>query len=404
MKLSAPSQGVASTSSGSSGTDADAWHKTADSFGGTSGYTIGTADGNALTIKTNNVSLQKFEAGAAPSIYLGNSLSKAYAGFGTVLQYRRTDAWANLCIVCDQDGSGGQGTGESLLSLNNDTGAGLVLNAIGSVYAGSVFNSKVSVGGQARVITGGGLTSLCIGGLDATVPVWIVGDTAKTPMAKVNRESSYTVLNVYGSGSDDVKIALFDSGAYATPTAVWESLNGDVYFTTVTSAKSMFLRTNAGARITLTDSGIDFNASVVTRFWNQTLNTNDSVGHYVRNANAGNIASAQSYWYSETANITISAHSSGFTTSHGRAANDTCLFADGASLKLITITGGTAPIVLMPGETEMLRVTTDSKISVFGATPVVKQTVSGAKLPSDTVLASLLTALSNYGFITDSST
>ena len=51
----------------------------------------------------------------------------------------------------------------------------------------------------------------------------------------------------------------------------------------------------------------------------------------------------------------------------------------------------------------MLQLNTDNKIGFFAATPVVKQTVSGAK-GSNAALGSLLTALANFGLITDSTT
>ncbi|SRR6266566_922942 len=43
-------------------------------------------------------------------------------------------------------------------------------------------------------------------------------------------------------------------------------------------------------------------------------------------------------------------------------------------------------------------------LGFFAATPAAKQTVAGAKLPADAVIASLLTALAAYGLITDSTT
>lgn len=53
------------------------------------------------------------------------------------------------------------------------------------------------------------------------------------------------------------------------------------------------------------------------------------------------------------------------------------------------------------GTAELMRWKTGSLISVFGATPVGKQTVSGSR-GSNAALASLLTALAAFGWITDS--
>lgn len=45
-----------------------------------------------------------------------------------------------------------------------------------------------------------------------------------------------------------------------------------------------------------------------------------------------------------------------------------------------------------------------SGLGFFGTSPAAKPTVTGAKLPSDTVMASLLTALAALGLITNSTT
>lgn len=47
---------------------------------------------------------------------------------------------------------------------------------------------------------------------------------------------------------------------------------------------------------------------------------------------------------------------------------------------------------------------TGKGVGFYGGSPVVQPTVTGAKLPSDVVLASLLTALAAQGLIVDSST
>jgi len=56
------------------------------------------------------------------------------------------------------------------------------------------------------------------------------------------------------------------------------------------------------------------------------------------------------------------------------------------------------------GSSPIIQATHDTKLGFFAAPPIAKPTVTGAKLPSDVVMASLLTALKNLGLITDSTT
>jgi hypothetical protein len=65
--------------------------------------------------------------------------------------------------------------------------------------------------------------------------------------------------------------------------------------------------------------------------------------------------------------------------------------------------GGTTSIQLTDSSSATIFLS-PSLVGFFSAAPVGKQTVTGVKLPSDVVMASLLTALANLGLITDSTT
>ncbi len=100
--------------------------------------TIGTTDANTLTVLTNGNPWMQF--GTTGNIFTGNTFTP-YTGVlpGGVWQYRRTDTWAHLVLMCDQDGSlGFTGQGESLVELLNDVGSALVFNSIGSAFPGTI--------------------------------------------------------------------------------------------------------------------------------------------------------------------------------------------------------------------------------------------------------------------------
>jgi hypothetical protein len=60
-------------------------------------------------------------------------------------------------------------------------------------------------------------------------------------------------------------------------------------------------------------------------------------------------------------------------------------------------------ISLVHGGVQYLGVT-PTAVGFYGAQPVAQQTVTGAKLPTDVVMASLLTALAALGLVVDSTT
>jgi hypothetical protein len=64
---------------------------------------------------------------------------------------------------------------------------------------------------------------------------------------------------------------------------------------------------------------------------------------------------------------------------------------------------GTAGLTLVSGSTQRF-VVGPTTIGFFGTAAAPQPTVTGVKLPSDTVIASLLTALASLGLIVDSTT
>lgn len=65
---------------------------------------------------------------------------------------------------------------------------------------------------------------------------------------------------------------------------------------------------------------------------------------------------------------------------------------------------GTGMVASLRGDQVAIQLNDAGSLGFFAGGPVTKQIVTGAKLPSDVVMASLLTALAAYGLITDSTT
>jgi hypothetical protein len=86
----------------------------------------------------------------------------------------------------------------------------------------------------------------------------------------------------------------------------------------------------------------------------------------------------------------------------------------GATASVVSITdGGVSLKAPANSEVQILDTAGDALVRVggasqtlafFGTSPAAKPTVTGAKLPSDTVMASLLTALTALGLVTNSTT
>lgn len=140
---------------GGAGSDTTAWHRTGDSYAVDSVIGNTNAGPFTLTITNNNQTWMQFARQPVTNnnnIYLGDSFTTTIVD-GAVMQYKRTDSWANLFLVCTQDGSAGQGTGEALLGLANNINDNLVLNMIGDNFAGNSFG--VPTARQARIRAGG---------------------------------------------------------------------------------------------------------------------------------------------------------------------------------------------------------------------------------------------------------
>lgn len=121
--------------------------------------------------------------------------------------------------------------------------------------------------------------------------------------------------------------------------------------------------------------------------------------------NAGIFGGAPSLTYSTTddsLNFSPSGPNSAFGVNPGDGAASAFLEVTPLLILLTTATGTTR--IEDGSGNPIIEANSVNHLGFFAATPIAKPTVTGVKLPSDVVIASLLTALKNLGLITDSTT
>jgi hypothetical protein len=140
---------------GGPGSDTTAWHNAGDNYAADSIIGNLNAGPNKLSVYNNNQKWIEFSQDSvggtnAPrkNILIGTEYTPGSVDGGQ-LQYKRTDTWALFNIISTQDGSAGQGTGESLIGLQNNAGQQVVINMIGSAFAGMTYG--VPTANQARM-------------------------------------------------------------------------------------------------------------------------------------------------------------------------------------------------------------------------------------------------------------
>ncbi len=105
-----------------------------------------------------------------------------------------------------------------------------------------------------------------------------------------------------------------------------------------------------------------------------------------------------------SAGMLINPDSGGVYIQANSAAHDVLHVADENSTVLLACLDGDTPLRVRDLNGVLKLTVGSSGIGFFGHAQAAKPTVTGAKLPSDTVIASLLTALVGLGLITDSTT